>query len=57
MTQDLVCRAEIDSHATDFFTEYSDKKYFFCSAACKRKFDDHPDLFIQSHAREELGLQ
>jgi YHS domain-containing protein len=56
MTLDLVCRAEIDPDATDFFTEYSDKKYFFCSAACKRKFDDHPDQFIQSHAREELGL-
>jgi Cu+-exporting ATPase len=53
MAQDLVCRCEVNSDDTRFFTEYDQKQYYFCSAECKRKFDDHPDRYIQQQAREE----
>ena len=55
MVTDLVCRREVDAESTRFFTEYDDSKYFFCSAECKRAFDDHPDRYIQQHAKEQLA--
>jgi YHS domain-containing protein len=56
MAQDLVCRREVNADDTRFFTEYDNKKYFFCSAECKRTFDDHPDGYVQQHAKEDLNL-
>ncbi|HYO81114.1 MAG TPA: YHS domain-containing protein, partial [Bryobacteraceae bacterium] len=56
MAQDLVCSMDVNEQDTRFFTEYNDDKYFFCSAECKRAFDDHPDRFIQQRAKEELNL-
>ena len=56
MTQDLVCRREVDSNDARFFTDYNDGKYYFCSAECKRAFDDHPDRYIQDQARRETGM-
>ena len=57
MNQDLVCKMEITDEKPQFFSDYNDRIYPFCSAECKRKFDDHPDYFIQQHAKEELGIQ
>jgi YHS domain-containing protein len=39
-----------------YFSEYDNRKYPFCSAECKRKFDDHPDYFIHEEAKRALGL-
>ncbi len=54
METDLVCGMDVDGSDTRFFTEYDNRTYFFCSAECKRKFDDHPDQFIQQKAHEDL---
>lgn len=53
---DFVCERAVDPADSRFFSEYNDRKYYFCSAECKRKFDDHPDYFIHTRAKEELGL-
>jgi YHS domain-containing protein len=53
---DLVCQMSVDSDNARFFSEYDGRTYYFCSAECKRKFDDHPDYFIHKKAKEELGL-
>ena len=53
MPQDLVCKTAIDENSR-FFTEYDRQLYYFCSADCKRSFDDHPDTFIQRTAREKI---
>jgi len=55
--QDLVCQTPITEEKPRYFSDYNGQVYPFCSAECKRKFDDHPDSFIQQHAKEELGLQ
>ena len=55
-TTDLVCGAAIESENPKFFSEYDGRTYPFCSPECKRQFDDHPDHFIQKHAKEELGM-
>lgn len=56
ITDDLVCGVSIESSQPQFFSDYDGRIYPFCSPECKRKFDDHPDTFIQQRAREELGL-
>ncbi len=47
---------EVPEEGNRFFSEYGPDKFYFCSAECKRKFDDHPDQYIWDHARQELGL-
>ena len=56
MTIDYVCGSPVDSENPRFFSDYDQRTYVFCSAECKRQFDDHPDKFIQQRARKELGL-
>lgn len=56
MTQDLVCRIDIDEQDSRFFSDYGNETYYFCSADCKRKFDDHPDDYIRDQAKRDLGL-
>jgi len=53
---DLVCGAQIADEQPQFFSDYDGHVYPFCSAECKRKFDDHPDYFIQEEAKKALGL-
>lgn len=57
MDLDLVCENKVeDSHQPQYFSDYNGSIYPFCSPACKRKFDDHPDYFIQRKAKKDLGL-
>ena len=56
MAADLVCRMDVDENNSRFFSEYDNNRYFFCSAECKRAFDDHPDQYIQQQARENADL-
>jgi len=53
---DLVCGAQIAEEKPKFFSEYNGRVYPFCSAECKRKFDDHPGYFIHEDAKRTLGL-
>lgn len=53
---DLVCGMTVDEEQPRFTTEYDGKSYAFCSAECKRQFDDHPDGYIRAKARERLGI-
>ena len=56
MAADLVCGETIESENPRFTTDYDNRIYLFCSAECKRKFDDHPDYFIHEQAKRQLGL-
>ena len=56
MDRDLVCGMEVNSEETRFFSDYDAHMYYFCSADCKRAFDDHPDRYIQENAKQELGM-
>jgi YHS domain-containing protein len=51
---DLVCGIQITEEKPRFFSDYGGRVYPFCSPECKRKFDDHPDHFIQEEARRAL---
>ena len=56
VTTDLVCKTSVNKEATRFFSEYNAGTYYFCSAECKRKFDDHPDDYIREHAKKDLRI-
>jgi YHS domain-containing protein len=42
-----VCRIEIDEKKARGTTEMGDQTYYFCSKACKKKFDESPDNFVK----------
>jgi Cu+-exporting ATPase len=56
LATDLVCGAHVADEKPQFFSDYDGHLYSFCSTGCKRKFDDHPDYFIQEEAKRALGL-
>jgi YHS domain-containing protein len=56
MARDLVCNTGVGEDSR-YFSEYGKETYYFCSAECKRKFDDHPDTFISADARARLHTQ
>jgi len=52
MTNDLVCGKRIDEKTAQARTNYQGREYHFCSADCKRQFDEHPERYApqqQSH--------
>jgi len=57
MASDFVCGKMVEEENARFFSEYDNKTWYFCSAECKRKFDDHPDEFIRERPTRELGIE
>jgi YHS domain-containing protein len=55
MAVDFVCGSEVPED-TRYFSDYDNKIWYFCSAECKRNFDDHPDRFIRERTTRQLGL-
>lgn len=46
--RDEVCGMTIDSaEAAGTFT-LKGEKYYFCSERCRRKFEEHPDWYVQT---------
>lgn len=48
--KDPVCGMEVDERDASGTSEYEGKTYYFCSTACKEKFDENPDEYT-----EEVG--
>ncbi len=44
MAKDPVCGMSVDE-STEFHSEYGGETFYFCSAACKSKFDDAPGRY------------
>jgi P-type Cu+ transporter len=39
---DPVCKMTVDSEKAAASSEYQGRKYYFCCAGCKTKFDQNP---------------
>jgi YHS domain-containing protein len=50
MAKDPVCGMEVKPDNAAAKTEHGGKTYLFCSTACKDKFDENPNKFIESKA-------
>lgn len=42
---DPVCGMELDSQGTDIMTTYQGHDYCFCTEACRREFEAHPERY------------
>ena len=47
MTQDPVCGMTVDETTAEFKSEYQGETYYFCSADCKKMFDESPDIYTE----------
>jgi Cu+-exporting ATPase len=47
MATDPVCKMQIDEKKAAGKSEYKGRTYYFCSAACKAKFDANPSAYAK----------
>jgi YHS domain-containing protein len=45
MVKDPVCGMEVDPKKATEKSDYQGKSYFFCSAGCKKAFDNEPEKY------------
>lgn len=43
---DPVCGARVEQQQAAAESEYLTRKYYFCSAGCKHKFDQRPEDYV-----------
>jgi Cu+-exporting ATPase len=46
VARDPVCDMNVRETDAKYTSKYEDKKFFFCSSACKRNFDENPEDYI-----------
>ena len=46
MEKDVVCGMQVDPARAAGSSQYGGKTYYFCSKACKAKFDANPSQFV-----------
>jgi len=49
MEKDVVCGMEVSS-STPYRSDYKERHYFFCSAHCQHKFDEHPEHYLPAES-------
>jgi YHS domain-containing protein len=47
MEKDPVCGMQVDRTKAAGSSEYQGSTYYFCSAACKKKFDANPGQYVR----------
>jgi len=47
MATDPVCYAEVDEDTASHATTYKGQKYYFCTASCKKRFEENPGKFTK----------
>lgn len=45
---DPVCGMKLDASKAQFHSDYEGMRYYFCSDACKHRFDHDPEAYIES---------
>lgn len=53
MIIDPVCKMEVDENRAKYGSRYKGKSYHFCSAGCKKKFDEDPEKY--NKMTQEIG--
>jgi uncharacterized membrane protein YraQ (UPF0718 family)/YHS domain-containing protein len=46
--RDPVCGMTVDRSKTQFRSDWGGKTYYFCGAACKKRFDAEPESFVKA---------
>jgi YHS domain-containing protein len=50
MAIDPVCGMKVDEKNAEAEITFAGKKYYFCSDECRRKFEQHPENYIENAA-------
>lgn len=45
MQTDPVCGMQIDERESDEHSEFEGRTYYFCSSACRQKFEENPGRY------------
>ncbi len=56
MVKDPVCGMEFDSSQAEAQTIYKGQHYFFCSADCRRTFEQSPKEFLKGASGSDEAL-
>ena len=51
MEKDVVCGMQVDDATATNTSEYQGRAFYFCSPACKAKFDQKPEAHASKGAR------
>ncbi len=46
MIRDHVCHMDVEESTAAATTQYAGDTYYFCSAACKKKFEADPEKYV-----------
>ncbi len=57
MAKDLVCGMEVKEDATATSSLSKGKKYYFCSLACKTKFDENPEEYLKQEVIKDTEAE
>lgn len=55
MQTDPVCGMQVDDQAAATKSQFQGKDYYFCSADCKRKFDQQPEQYAGNQQQSQHG--
>ncbi len=55
MVQDPVCGMEIDERTAAGKSEHMGTTYYFCSAGCKKAFDENPGKYVKGEGPQMAG--
>ena len=47
MEKDVVCGMQVDPNKAAGTSEYGGRTFYFCSRACKAKFDANPQQYVK----------
>jgi Cu+-exporting ATPase len=47
MAKDPVCKMDVDEAKAEHTSTHKGKTYYFCSAGCKKSFDQSPDKYVK----------
>jgi YHS domain-containing protein len=47
MAVDPVCYSFVDEESGKYITTFKGQKYYFCTASCKKKFEENPDKYAR----------
>lgn len=50
--KDVVCGMTVDTETAQHKSEYKGQTYYFCSASCKREFDQDPESYLRTTSTE-----
>lgn len=56
MAKDLVCGMEVDELKAKYTFAYQNKKFYFCSESCRRKFEAEPEKYFHGEVKNETSI-